>query len=151
MICSLSYETRKGLEQLCALGYTVAEYPTNFYFASDLLHRQYHMPAYGEGHVEHFTEDFAEILAQAREHPEQATHDSDGLQYFALEVYAYDIALPGKGCPGTLPTQKSAAHAGSAHHTSTHSHPTPTTTAAYSTVLSTPSVSVMSKCVDVSC
>ena len=146
MICPLSYETRKGLEQLCALGYTVAEYPTNFYFASDLLHRLYHMPAYGDGYVEHFTEDFAEILTQAQENPEQATHDSDVLQYFALEVYAYEIAVPGKGCPGKQP-----AHADSAHHTTAHTHPTSTTPAAHSTVLSVPSVSVVSQCVDLSC
>lgn len=145
MICPLSYQTRKGLDQLCALGYTVADYPTNFYFASDLLHRLYHMPAYGDGYVEHFTEDFAEILTQAQEHPKQATHDSDGLQYFALEVYAYDIAVPGKGCPGTQPKPKST------EHTTAHIHPTPAIPAAYSTVLSTHSVSLLSKCVDIAC
>lgn len=103
------------------------------------------MPAYGEGHVEHFTEDFAEILVQAQEQPEQATHDSDGLQYFALEVYAYDIAVPGIGCPGTLPTPKSAAHTGA------HVHPTSATAAPHSTALSAPSVSTVSKGVDVPC
>ena len=138
----------------------MAEYDLSYYFSSDLLHRLYHVPAFGDGHVQHYTQGYAEVLTQAQEHPERATHDSDVLQYFALEVYAYDIAVPGVGCPGTLPTQTSAAaehnssdiatassaHASSAHHAMTHT-PNPTIRAAYSTVLSVPSVSVVSKCV----
>ncbi|KAL8959505.1 MAG: hypothetical protein Q9183_005622, partial [Haloplaca sp. 2 TL-2023] len=103
VICPLSYETRRPLEQLCAMGYTVAESETNTYFGSDLLHRLYHVYAFGENHVEHFTEDYAGALEQAQTNSSYATHDSDVLQYFALEVYAYDIAVPGVGCPGEVP------------------------------------------------
>jgi hypothetical protein len=31
---------------------------------------------------------------------EGASVDSETLQYFALEAYAYDISVPGVGCPG---------------------------------------------------
>ena len=31
-----------------------------------------------------------------------STHDSDGLQYFALEAYAFDVIEPGVGCPGEV-------------------------------------------------
>lgn len=94
---------------MCAFGYNVAEFDTNTYFASDLIHRLYHLPSIGEGHVEHFSESYAEVLELARNNASYAVHDSDSLQYFALEVYAYDIAVPGVGCPG--PT---AAHSSSA-------------------------------------
>ncbi|KAI4287933.1 MAG: hypothetical protein L6R35_002805 [Caloplaca aegaea] len=100
VICPLSYATRRPLEQLCALGYTVAESESNTYFGSDLLHRLYHMPAFGENYVEHFAEDYAGALELAETNETYTTHDSDTLQYFALDVYAYDIVVPGIGCPG---------------------------------------------------
>ncbi|KAL8703702.1 MAG: hypothetical protein Q9201_003123 [Fulgogasparrea decipioides] len=103
VICPLSYETRRPLEELCAIGYTVAESESNTYFGSDLLHRLYHMPAFGENYVEHFAEDYAGALELAKANATLTTHDSDTLQYFALDVYAYDIVVPGVGCPGTVP------------------------------------------------
>ncbi|KAI9681510.1 MAG: hypothetical protein M1817_002794 [Caeruleum heppii] len=128
VICPLSYETRRPLEQLCAMGYTVAEGATNTYFGSDLLHRLYHIPSFGEGHVEHFADDYAEVLALARDNSSYSTHDSDVLQYFALDVYAYDIAIPSTGCPGVLPTatasESSAAETSSSSSMSTTGTPT---------------------------
>ncbi|KAF2183488.1 zincin [Zopfia rhizophila CBS 207.26] len=100
VICPLSYSTRKPLEAMCGYGYTVTGSNTNFYFASDLLHRLYHMPAIGEGTVEHYAGEYDECLELAETHPEEAVRNSDSLQYFALEAYAYDIALPGEGCVG---------------------------------------------------
>jgi hypothetical protein len=37
VICPLSYETRKGLEEFCQHGYTVAGSSASYYFATDLL------------------------------------------------------------------------------------------------------------------
>jgi hypothetical protein len=85
---------------MCGLGYTVANSPTNFYWASDLLHRLYHLPAIGEDTVGHHAEEHSECLTLAQEHPEKAVKNSDTLQYFALEAYAFDIAVPGEGCAG---------------------------------------------------
>lgn len=102
VICPLSYETRKPLAQMCALGYTVAGSKSNFYFASDLLHRLWHMPTFAQGVIEHFAEDYAGVLALATTEPEKSTMDTDALQYFALDVYAYDLALPGQGCTGEV-------------------------------------------------
>ncbi|KAI9844852.1 MAG: hypothetical protein M1837_005270 [Sclerophora amabilis] len=109
VICPLSYETRNDLEQLCGLGYTVSGSETNFYFASDLLHRLYHMPAIGEGIVEHYSETFADVLNLPSENPANAVRNSDSLQYFALDVYAYDVAVPGEGCYGEGPSEESSA------------------------------------------
>ena len=101
VICPLSYETRRSLVQMCALGYNVAESESNTFWASDLIHRLYHMPAFGEGHVEHYAEEGYEgVLELAATNATLATHDSDAIQYFALDVYAYDVAVPGVGCSG---------------------------------------------------
>ncbi|OCT48355.1 Major allergen Asp f 2 [Cladophialophora carrionii] len=100
VICPLSYETRRSLTQMCALGYNVAESETNTFWASDLMHRLYHLPAFGEDHIGHYSEDYQGVLELAEHNSTFSTRDSDALQYFALEVYAYDIAVPGVGCPG---------------------------------------------------
>ncbi|OQV07549.1 hypothetical protein CLAIMM_11966 [Cladophialophora immunda] len=103
VICPLSYETRRSLVQMCALGYTVSGSESNTFWASDLMHRLYHMPAFGEGAVEHLTEGYADVLEMVDEgNTTMLTRDSDTLQYFALEAYAHDIAVPGKGCPGNV-------------------------------------------------
>ncbi|KAJ9500506.1 Prenylated Rab acceptor protein 1 [Exophiala xenobiotica] len=100
VICDLSYETRRSLTQMCALGYNVADSPTNTFWASDLMHRLYHIPAIGRDYIGHFADDYHEVLELAGGNNTDSTHDSDTLQYFALEAYAYDIAVAGEGCPG---------------------------------------------------
>lgn len=100
VICPLSYTTRLFLEYFCTRGYTVAGSPLNTYFGVDLLHRLYHLPAIGEGHVEHFAETYEDVLELAAHNSTFAVRDSDALQYFAADVYGYDIAVPGVGCAG---------------------------------------------------
>ncbi|KAF2655623.1 putative GPI-anchored protein [Lophiostoma macrostomum CBS 122681] len=109
VICPLSYETRHPLVAMCGLGYTVANGATNFYFASDLLHRLFHIPKVGEGAVEHYAEEHDECLELAETNPEEAVRNSDTLQYFALEVYAFDVAVPGEGCAGKFTATSSGA------------------------------------------
>jgi hypothetical protein len=104
VICDLSYQTRRSLVDMCMMGYSVSKSETNTFWASDLMHRLYHMPAIGGDYIDHFTEDYAEVLEAAERSSINSTHDSDVLQYFALEAYAYDIAVPGKGCPGSSST-----------------------------------------------
>ncbi|KAJ5218089.1 uncharacterized protein N7498_000188 [Penicillium cinerascens] len=101
VICDLSYETRRSLSTMCALGYTVSASETNTFWASDLLHRLYHVPAIGQNWIEHFADGYEEVIDLATENVTLSTHDSDTLQHFALEAYAYDIAVPGTGCPGS--------------------------------------------------
>jgi hypothetical protein len=100
VICELSYQTRRSLSTMCALGYTVSESETNTFWAGDLLHRLYHMPAIGQGLVEHYADGYEGVLELAEGNRTEAVHDSETLQYFALEVYAYDIVVPGVGCVG---------------------------------------------------
>lgn len=85
---------------MCALGYTVSGSETNTFWAGDLLHRLYHMPTFGQNWIDHFADGYEEVVDLATENATLSTHDSETLQYFALEVYAYDIVIPGEGCPG---------------------------------------------------
>ncbi|KAJ9311463.1 hypothetical protein DTO271D3_8263 [Paecilomyces variotii] len=126
VICDLSYETRRSLSTMCALGYNVADSKTNTFWAGDLLHRLYHMPAVGQALVEHFSSDYDEALELAVNNGSLSTHNSDTLQYFALESYAYDIAVPGVGCPGP-------------EHTHSHETQPTVTTSATSTTTEAPS------------
>lgn len=102
VICPLSFEIRRPLSAVCGLGYTVAASKLNTYWATDLLHRVLHVPAVSEGVVEHYAEDYADALRLGKEEPELAWVDSDVLQYFAIDVWAYDIAAPGVGCTGEV-------------------------------------------------
>jgi hypothetical protein len=85
---------------VCGLGYTVVGSALNTFWATDLLHRVLHVPQISEGIVEHFAEDYEGVLELAKTEPEKSAIDSDTLQYFAIDVYAHDIAAPGVGCTG---------------------------------------------------
>lgn len=94
---------------MCGLGYTVAGSPLNTFWATDLLHRVLHVPDISEGLVEHYAEDYADALRQAKEEPEKSAHDSDVLQLFAVDAWAYDIAAPGVGCLGEVKVEEKPA------------------------------------------
>lgn len=121
---------------MCALGYNVAEFETNTFWAADLMHRLYHMPAVGQAWVEHFASDYEEVIELSASNETLSTHDSDTLQYFALESYAYDIAVPGVGCPGPEHT-----HNHETTQPTVTASPTSTTTEAPSTTSELPAVS----------
>jgi hypothetical protein len=114
VICPLSYQTRHPLEALCGDGYTVANGALNYYFASDLLHRLYHVPKIGEGVTEHYADSYAECLELAQQEPAKAVRNTHTLQYFALEVYAFEVALPGEGCTGVPSKEDSGSPTASA-------------------------------------
>lgn len=100
VICDRSFEVRRFLSGMCGQGYTVASSPLNTFWATDLLHRVLHVPDISEDLVEHYAEDYADALRQAEEEPEKSGRDSDVLQMFAVDAWAYDIAAPGIGCTG---------------------------------------------------
>jgi hypothetical protein len=97
-------------------GYNIAHSATNYYWASDLVHRLLHIPQIGEGTVEHYNDEEKEkypgVMALAKDNSTYAVRNSDTLQYFALETYAHDIAVPGIGCAGKYtPLEESSAAA----------------------------------------
>lgn len=141
VICPLSYETRKPLAGLCGYGYSVAAGALGTFFAPDLVHRIYHLPAVGEGAVEHHADSYEECLGLARTDPAMAVRNTHSLQYFALDVYAYDVALPGEGCTGkeAVEAESSSSSAGAAA-TATAETPSPAATKMPSTTSSAATV-----------
>lgn len=76
---------------------------TNNYWAADLMHRLYHVPSVGEDEVGHYADGYSELLELAAgANYTDAARNSASLSYFALEAYAYDIAVPGEGCVGKV-------------------------------------------------
>lgn len=115
VICELSYSSRWNLNALCGYGYTVAGGKLASYFASDLIHRLFHTDKIGEKAVFHYADSFDECTALAIEDPKLAVRNAHTLQYFALDVYAYDISVPGQGCTGEpVAEEESEAPASSA-------------------------------------
>ncbi|THV84578.1 zincin [Aureobasidium pullulans] len=137
VICPLSYSTRQPLETLCSGGYTVASGKLNHYFAADLMHRLFHTTKIGEGAAEHYADSYTECLELAGENPAEAVKNTHTLQYFALDVYAMDVALPGEGCTGTVGEEEGDSHvaapASSAASSAVSSASASTTAAATST------------------
>lgn len=127
VICDLSYELRRPLEGMCMFGYNVANGATNFYWASDLLHRLLHIPKVGEGVVEHYGAEgkYPGVISLAKTNSTYAVRNSDTLQYFALEVYAQDVAIPGVGCPGTYTASSTPAAAASSTRPASSAAATP--------------------------
>lgn len=100
VICDLSYTSRLYLSQMCSQGYTVSKSKNSLFWAGDLLHRIWHTDSIGQGVVGHYADTYDECLKLAKTNTTEAVRNSATLRYYALDVYAYDIAVPGKGCTG---------------------------------------------------
>ncbi|KAK3687096.1 Prenylated Rab acceptor protein 1 [Vermiconidia calcicola] len=85
VICPLSYTARWPLAGLCMYGYEVSSREYTSYFASDIHHRLFHMPAIGEYTVDHYAEGYRAALELAVNHPEDAVRNTESLTFFALE------------------------------------------------------------------
>lgn len=129
VICPLSYTTRKPLETMCSNGYTIANNKLATYFAADLMHRLYHTTKIGEGAAEHYADTYSECLELAQNNSAEAVRNTHSLQYFALDVYAMEVALPGEGCTGA-PAEKDADSHGAASGSSASSSSSASSTAA---------------------
>lgn len=115
VICPVSFEQRRFLSSVCNLGYTVAgKTGLKAYWATDLMHRVLHVPTISENVVDHFAEDYETVLELAAQNTTQSGIDSDTLQFFAIEVYAFDIAAPGVGCTGELVDEAASQPSGTA-------------------------------------
>ncbi|KAI5816121.1 major allergen Asp F2 [Pyronema omphalodes] len=100
VICGPSYLERLYLPLMCSRGYQVSKSKLNLFWGSDLLHRLFHVPAVSEDNVEHVkgADGYEGTLKLAESNDPRTVINSDGIQYFALEVYANTVAAPGVGC-----------------------------------------------------
>lgn len=115
----------------------------------------YHLPEIGQGHIDHFAEGYEGILEAAASGSPNVTRDSDGLQYFALEAYAYDIIAPGVGCPGpsgppSSPTSSSSSSAAAPTTPTATASTTASTNGPTTTSTSTPAAAADTSIPDVS-
>lgn len=101
VICDLSYTSRLYNDQICSQGYTVAGSSNALTWAGDLMHRVMHTDSFGEFVTGHYADTYSECLELAKNDTAKAVRNSATLRYFALDAYAYDIAVPGVGCLGT--------------------------------------------------
>ncbi|RDB17278.1 Antigen 1 [Hypsizygus marmoreus] len=120
VICDLSFEIRRPLEQFCGFGYTVSNDSASYYFATDLMHRLYHIPVITYAKVGHYADSYDECLELAVHNSTWTPFNTHTLQYFAADVYGQEVGAPGIGCSG-----ESALH--------DHGHEPVTTTAPAST------------------
>ena len=81
---------------MCSRGYTVSGSKTNTFWASDMMHRLFHLPVVSEGLVGHLADGYEESLELAKRGDGSAVANTDSLQYFALEVYSQSFG----GCLG---------------------------------------------------
>lgn len=100
VICDNSYLSRKRVERMCTLGYTVSAGNTNLFWAGDFMHRLVHIPAVTEEAVGRYADDYDTSLELAKKNATFSVRNADSLQYFALDTYAFDIAVPEVGCLG---------------------------------------------------
>lgn len=103
VICPLSYELRGYNEQWCTRGYNVAEFSASYYFATDLIHRFFHVPTISNNLVGHYADEYADCIELAEHNATWAPFNTHTLQYFAADVYGREVAAPGVGCSGEIP------------------------------------------------
>lgn len=101
------------------------------------MHRLYHVPVIGEGIVEHYADGYEGVqeLAAGSNYT-WAGSNSATLTYFATEVWAYDVAVPGEGCVGTPVESSSSSPSATATATATETETTVTTVNPVSAVTS---------------
>lgn len=100
VICDLSYTDRLYNREFCMYGWTLTESAVADYWSIDLIHRLFHVPQVTNAVVQHFAEDYAEVLELAETNSSYAIYDQDALQYFAAHVYALEVAGGGDACIG---------------------------------------------------
>lgn len=115
---------------MCSNGYTIANSKLATYFAADLMHRLYHTTKIGEGAAEHYADTYSECLELAQKNSAEAVRNTHSLQYFALDVYAMEVALPGEGCTGTPAEEEVDSHAAPASSAASSASSSASSTAA---------------------
>lgn len=67
-------------------GYTVANSSASYYFATDLIHRLYHIPQISDAEVEHYADSYQECLELAANNATWAPYNTHTIQYFVADV-----------------------------------------------------------------
>ncbi|GAA5852418.1 hypothetical protein JCM8547_006775 [Rhodosporidiobolus lusitaniae] len=108
VVCPTYYLAKPQLENMCTLGQTLVKNGSEplsepVTQGAWFMHRLLHNPTASGGLLSDVVDTVAEALelAQSVNHT-QAAYSIHSVQYYALDVYASDIILPGVGCRGNV-------------------------------------------------
>ncbi|KAG7664502.1 PRA1 [[Candida] subhashii] len=99
-ICDLSFLTRQSLPQMCSQGYTVTGSKASVQWSGDLLHRLFHTQSAGEDQIDHYADSYEDILELVAHNTSYTVKNTGSLILYAMDVYAFDLTVPGVGCNG---------------------------------------------------
>ncbi|OCF30367.1 hypothetical protein I316_08011 [Kwoniella heveanensis BCC8398] len=110
VICPTYYLSKTPLDELCTGGKTIASQGSEATDGGWFLHRLLHLPVSSGGLLHDVVDTAHEAVELAKGvNASQAIHSIHTVQYYALDVYASDILLPGEGCLGDTFVETSAA------------------------------------------
>lgn len=101
VICPAALGDRISNYNICSSGFTIAQYSAARTWAGQFLIQILDTPTIGAG-LEERANSYREATNLAKVDPEKATKNKMSLIYFALDVWAFDIANPGIGCTGNI-------------------------------------------------
>ncbi|GAA6032235.1 hypothetical protein JCM8097_007137 [Rhodosporidiobolus ruineniae] len=101
VVCPTYYLAKPRLEETCVNRWTLANNGSELTQGAWFMHRLLHLPTGSGGRLSDVVDTVGAALelAQGVNHT-QAAYSIHTVQYYALDVYAYDILAPGVGCRG---------------------------------------------------
>ncbi|WWC59804.1 uncharacterized protein I303_102366 [Kwoniella dejecticola CBS 10117] len=101
VVCPTYYLSKGPLAELCTNGETIASQGSESTDGSWFLHRLLHLPQTTGGGLSDVVDSAHDAVDLAQGvNATQAIKNIHSIQYYALDVYASDILLPGEGCLG---------------------------------------------------
>ncbi|GAA5832459.1 hypothetical protein JCM11251_006461 [Rhodosporidiobolus azoricus] len=110
VVCRTYYLAQPRLEDKCAFDQTLVKNGSELTQGAWFMHRLLHTLTASGGRMSDVVDTVEEALELAQGvNRTQAAYSIHTVQYYALDVYAYDILLPGQGCRGNVSSAVSDA------------------------------------------
>ncbi|WRT64462.1 uncharacterized protein IL334_001394 [Kwoniella shivajii] len=108
VVCPTYYLSKFPMDELCTRGNTITSQGSESTDGSWFLHRLLHLPIASGGLLKDVVDSAHDAVELAKGvNATQSIHNIHSIQYYALDVYASDILLPGEGCLGDTSVQVS--------------------------------------------
>ncbi|GAA6003723.1 hypothetical protein JCM10207_003564 [Rhodosporidiobolus poonsookiae] len=103
VMCPTYWLEKPRIEDMCAEGWNLAENGSELTQGAFFMHRLLHTPTATGGGMSDVVDTAEEALELAKGvNHTQAAYSIHTIQYYALDVYATDILVPGVGCRGNV-------------------------------------------------
>ncbi|RSH89108.1 hypothetical protein EHS25_002774 [Saitozyma podzolica] len=110
VVCPTFFLSKNPLDQLCTRGQTISSQGSESTDGSWFLHRLLHLPTATGGGLSDVVDTSHEAVELARGvNASQTVKSIHSIQYYALDVYAADLLLPGEGCLGDTSVEVSSS------------------------------------------